>query len=259
MWIRVKDIMVDPDVQRRLRTSWAQEIASQFDPDRMRVVVVSRRDDGYFVIDGQHRLAALKLMGYEDQLVDCSVFDRRSRSTPEVKRDDARLFLDMNHTLAQRPIEAFLKRITAEEPVACAVNRIVIDNELHIGTFGTATVSCVSALEAVYRGAGTGKNTPAALSSTLSTIVKAWGKEYGNFQGKLVLGIGHVFIRYGKEIEADNLIRKLAFTPGGAAGVIGNAGTLKQIRHKPIDKCVASIVVSLYNKQRRNKLEEWWQ
>jgi ParB-like nuclease domain len=259
-WLRVSSILVDPDVQRTLRKAWAREIADNFDPDRIRVIVVSYRADGkYYVIDGQHRLAALKAMGYDNQLVDCSVFDRRHMSELEVKKEDARLFLELNRVLHQAPIEAFQKAVVAEDPTAVAINRIVVQCGLFVAAGGhQGAVAAVAALRRVYGGCGTGKNTPDVLISTLETIVSAWGRGGANFNQKILNGMGLVFIKYGKHIDRDSFVKKLSLVPGGASSVLGSAGTLSQIRHTDIAKCTASVLVDVYNRGRKDKLESWW-
>jgi hypothetical protein len=259
-WIRVGSILVDPDVQRTLLRQWSREIADNFDPDRIRVIVVSHRADGkFYVIDGQHRLDALKIMGYEDQLVDCSVFDRRHMAEPDVKRADARLFLELNRVLHHAPIEAFQKAVIAEDALAVAINRIVVGAGLFVAAGGhSGAVAAVAALRRVYGGSGTGKNTPDVLVSTLETIVQAWGRASTNFNQKILSGMGLVFIKYGKQIDRESFVKKLSLVPGGASGVMGSAGTLYQIRHTDIAKCMASVLVDTYNKGRKDKLDSWW-
>lgn len=260
-WLRVNSILVDPDTQRTLRKPWAREIAANFDPDRIRVIVVSHRSDGkFYVIDGQHRLEALKLMDYGDQLVDCAVFDRRDLTEHEVKKEDARLFIELNRVLKQQPLEAFQKAVVAEDPTASAINRIVNQCDLFVANTGAlGSVACVAALQRVYTGAGTGRNTPEVLTATLETIIKAWGRAPVNFNQRIVRGLGLVFLKYGKTIDREVFIKKLQFVQGGAVGVLGSAATLSQIRHTDVAKCMASVLVDAYNKGRKQKLDGWWQ
>jgi hypothetical protein len=260
-WLRVNSILLDPDVQRVLRKPWAREIAANFDPDRIRVIVVSHRADGrHYVIDGQHRLEALKLMEYGDQLVDCAVFDRREMSEHEVKKEDARLFIELNRVLKQQPLEKFQKAVVAEDPIAGAINRIVLQAGLAVSNSGAqGCVSCVAALERVYSGSGTGRNTPEVLIATLETIVKAWGRASVNFNQRIVRGLGLVFLKYGKQLDRETFVKKLGQVQGGATGVLGSAATLSQIRHTDVAKCTASVIVDAYNRGRKQKLDGWWQ
>lgn len=263
-WIRVKDILTDPETQRVLRPHWAREIAQDFDPDKLRPVVVSQRADGnYYVIDGQHRLGALKLMGYGEQLIECDVFDRRHATPAEVRKLDARLFLDLNHTLSQAPLEKFLKRINAEEPVPVAVAKIVSGNGLRIATGPTnGHIACVAALERIYLGCGSGKHMPSALAATLSTIIGAWGNAATNFNAKLVAGLGLAYVRHGRALEKEQaaFVSKLAQYPGGATALIGQAGVFYSIRNMQFDKCMAAVLIEVFNQKRpaKSKLDAWW-
>lgn len=258
--VRVSEMHVDPVTQRKLKRSWAQEIAENFDPDRLRVIVLSLRADGkYYIVDGQHRIEALRLMGYGDQLVDCDVFDRRGMVAEDVQREDAKLFLELSKTLAQKPLRAFQLAVVAEQAVECNIDRIVKALDLAVAP-GSApgSVSAISALRRVYAGAGTGRSNPDALHRTLQVILRAWGREASNFNGKIINGLGLVQVRYGANLDQDVLVKKLAAHPGGAAGLIGSAGTLYSIRHTDIAKCMASVIVDIYNKGRKEKLEGWW-
>jgi hypothetical protein len=256
----VDSIIKDPDVQRELRKPWAREIAANFDPDRIRVIVVSLRADGhYYVVDGQHRLEALKLMEYGAQLVDCAVFDRSKMSEQDAKREDARLFLELNRVLKQQPLEAFLKAVVAEDPTANAINRVVRQCDLFIANTGAqGSVACVGALQKVYAGSGTGRNTPDVLLATLETIVRAWGRAPTNFNQGIIRGMAMVYMKYGKAIDRALFVKRLQLVQGGAVGVVHNARTLADIRHTDVSKCMASVLIDAYNKGRKQKLDGWW-
>lgn len=72
-WLRA-DTLLLPAYQRARMSSWAKAIARDFDPDRLDPLRVSRRKDGDYVIDGQHRLIAVRdMLGWHDQNVPCEV------------------------------------------------------------------------------------------------------------------------------------------------------------------------------------------
>lgn len=83
----VKSIKVDRSYQRDLRNSYLR-IASEFDPRLLGAISVSNRGTGakpdYYVIDGQHRLAALTELGITT--VDAIVYSGLS------VEDEARMF-----------------------------------------------------------------------------------------------------------------------------------------------------------------------
>jgi hypothetical protein len=80
-WLLVGDLERAPDPWGRpVRIADARQIAVAFDPDALGALAVWHRPDlpvgrgQYVIIDGQHRWAALRLMGYEDQRVPCLVY-----------------------------------------------------------------------------------------------------------------------------------------------------------------------------------------
>ncbi len=48
---------------RPLRKAHLRDIVDNFNPDLLLPIVVNKRQDGYFIIDGQHRTSALKALG----------------------------------------------------------------------------------------------------------------------------------------------------------------------------------------------------
>ena len=59
------DRIVTEEYQRVLNMKNVNGIVRDFDPARLGVLVVNHRADGtYAILDGQHRLAALRRMGY---------------------------------------------------------------------------------------------------------------------------------------------------------------------------------------------------
>lgn len=60
--ISTEDVIVDDSYQRHLSEKWAKEIARGFDPEKFGKPKVARRANGkYAIIDGQHRIAALRI------------------------------------------------------------------------------------------------------------------------------------------------------------------------------------------------------
>lgn len=58
------DLIVICNYQRPISQSRVDRIAAAFDPAKLGVLVVNRRNDGsYAILDGQHRLSALRSMG----------------------------------------------------------------------------------------------------------------------------------------------------------------------------------------------------
>ena len=71
-----RNIIVNSEYQRELSTQRVRSIVSSFNPNLVNPIKVSHRDGKYYVFDGQHTLAALKLLnGGADVVVDCKVYE----------------------------------------------------------------------------------------------------------------------------------------------------------------------------------------
>lgn len=255
-WIPIADVEVDMDAQRPLGMAWVKAHEADFDPEQIGYVVVNRRSNGkVYVIDGQHRLALLRQVGWGDQQVQCEYFEGLTQA------EEAELFLARNDRKAVQTFAKFRVAVTAKDETACDIDRIVrFQNLVVADQEKEGHIVAVKALSRVHGGAGINvKDGPAALARTLKTIQKAWGRAPSSFNGKIIEGIGLMQLRYNGGIEQDALANKLAPFPGGAAGLLGKAKSLRELRGHPLHSCVASILVDVYNKGRRSgKLEDWW-
>jgi hypothetical protein len=256
-WIPVAELRIDPEGQRKLCKAWVKEKAKNFDPDKMGLIVVNRRSDGsYYVMDGQHRVAVILELGWDDQLVECELYEGLS------PQEEALKFLGRNDKRSVQPYDNFRVRLRAKEPIACDIRNIVGGQGLKVSNNGdgAASVSAVVALERIYRGAKISqKDGPKALEDSLKIIIESWGKESSNFAGMLLEGIGLVRLRYGSKIDNSVLVKKLAKMSGGAAGLIGKGRASKDIHGQSIPRNIAAVIVDSYNRNKRSaKVESWW-
>src|SRR3974390_904680 len=60
-WVPLAQLRVNPLAQRDLNPARVAKLAAAFDPELMDAPTVNHRGDLYYLIDGQHRIAALKL------------------------------------------------------------------------------------------------------------------------------------------------------------------------------------------------------
>ncbi len=257
-WVNIAEIKVDPRVQRRLNAAFVDKLAQEFDPDVFGTITVNIRDDGTVsCVDGQHRVAALRQLGWDDQKVECEV--HRSLDL----RQEATLFWKKNGERKKVTVlELFLKRIVSQEPLATAINDIVARLGLRIYDAGDTpgAISCVAALERIYTGRALRLKEfqPRALDSTLRIALGAFGKTRTAVHGDLLLGLSLVVVRYGKEIDHAKLIAKLASSDGGALGLIGKARGLRGSLGGTLYENMAEVVVELYNRgMRDHKIKPW--
>src|SRR5215470_2943638 len=78
-WLRISELHFDPRINRTVKPSRVKTIVGEFDSDALGIIFVSKRAEGdYLVVDGQHRILALKEMGWGDQRVQCKVYPNLS-------------------------------------------------------------------------------------------------------------------------------------------------------------------------------------
>src|SRR5215216_1774202 len=84
--VALDDLKIDLAAQRSLVGSRVRKLTARYDPILIGELLVSKRPDGYYVMDGHHRLAAAQNQnGNAPSTLKCEVFTGLSRA------DEARL------------------------------------------------------------------------------------------------------------------------------------------------------------------------
>ncbi len=245
-WVTVSDIEVSPLAQRDLRPGWAAQIAAEFDPDRLTPPLVSKRDGKYYVIDGQHRVEAMRLMGWGDQQVQCWVHDALSEA------QEADLFLWHNQRKAVQAFDKFRIAVVAGREQETDIDRIVRAAGLKIASAkGDGGIGAVTSLERVYR------HGPKVLARTLKIVRDAYGD--AGMDGQIIQGVGLVCARYNGELDDNKAVARLGSARGGVGGLTSKANVLRKATNKPVPHCVAAAVVDTINAGKGGKkLPNWW-
>ncbi|MBL7487130.1 DUF6551 family protein [Frankia sp. AgW1.1] len=248
------DIRINRDVNmpRVLR------IKENFKADALGVITVSKRIGPrgaatYVVIDGQHRVRALTLMGWSKEPVDCRVFHDLDLA------GEAQQFIVLNTFAKPTVLDNFRIRVVGGDPLAVEVNKIIEANGLVAANVGTRACRAVRACEDVYTGRilrGADED-PNRLQLTLSTLVGAYGYERDTTHVTLVAGMGMFFARYGDQVIVPSLTEKLAKS-GTPGTLIGKAKSLRDsLNYNKIGDATAQIITNIYNSKRRQQLAEW--
>jgi len=245
--IKISELRIHPIAQRRILQATLTRIINDLDLDAIGVIHVVQYpidgDGALWVVDGQHRVAALKHHGLEDWVVDVQLHN-------EVKSnaDASNLMLKLMDRASLNAYDKFRNELTAGNPVAVGTSAIVraaglkIHNQVRDGN-----VSAVSALKRVYS-----LDDGDSLRIALEVLTSAWGHTAAAVEGKLIEGVGAVYAKYNNgELDRDILVKKLAKFPGGPSNVLGTAKSLKGVQSGTLRRHVAAVVVSVYNKGRK--------
>lgn len=256
-WVPLAAISTDHRVNTRtFDPVWVEKkLAEGFDPDGIGVPIISHRGTGTYVwLDGQNRGELMRRAGWGDQKIQCRVFYSLTLA------QEASLFLVHNDNRRVQAIYKFLARVTAGEPTAVAITRIAERVGWKIGDQnGDGRISAVASLDKVFvldkKGDMPGGD---VLELALRIVTQAWGYKSESVDGRILLGFGLLFNRFGDAIDRSVLVKKLAEFPAGASGVIGKARGMQQFQGGTVAHCVAEVVVTAYNARRRsNVLPDW--
>lgn len=246
--LRVSDLIVDPHIQRSVDRIRAGAMATDLDMDAVGVITVSRRTNGsYHIIDGQHRVEALRLAGGEGEKVHCRIFSNLS------VEDEARMFRLLNNSKSLQALDKFRVRVVEGEEVAVFISDVLTRYGWKVTpASGEGCFTAVVAAERVYHRDYT------AVERTIATVTRAWGHDSASADGRIIEGLGLVYARYGETCDDNDVVERLAKYAGGANRLIGNARGIRDIYRISVASAVADIVVELYNQRRKTKALAPW-
>lgn len=236
-------LKVDPRVQRTLVAAKVQRITKDFYPDALGMLEISRRADGDYIIDGQHRVAALIAMDLGEWECDCHVHHGLTLA------EEAGMFRVLNQTTPATAFDNFTKGVIQGNADCVAVNTIVTEAGLRVSSLpSNGCVAAVKKMCDLYAK----PNGAQALVATFAVITQAWGTDRNGLDGQIIAGLGTVLLRYGGEVELSVLARKLAKRDGGPLALIGKARGLRNLRGGTVSSAMAEIIVGEYNSGRRS-------
>lgn len=249
-WVRLGDLHVSPRAQREFKQAWADHLHSEFDPEKFEPPHINQRGERKYIVDGQHRIAALKgwLGGeWENQQVQAWTYELPTEQL------EARLFLHLSRNRkALNAFEDFRIALTAKEPVETDIERLVEANGQAISRRRTEGIGAVGTLRRVYK-----RSDPETFAKTIRIIDGAYATP--GFETAVIDGVSLLCQRYNGELDESIAIDSLADVHKGVKGLINNAYLHKEKLGKPLNQCVAAAAVDAYNKGRRSgKLPGWF-
>jgi len=249
-FIRLGAIAIPLHAQREFKPHKSASILAEFDLDFFGLPVVSERRGTYYLVDGQHRIAAIKEWigaGWEDQRIECRVY------TGLTEAEEADLFDRLNDQMAVTAFDRFRVRVNAKRPEECDIKRIVERERLCISRDKIpGAIGAVTTLIRIYRRAN-----EKVLAKTLRLIRDAYGDP--GFEAVVLDGIAHLVQRYDGLLEDIAAAKTLANVHGGVKGLINRAEVLHKQTGSGKAHCVAAAAVDVLNAKRGGrKLPSWW-
>lgn len=247
-WVSLSLTAINPKAQRPQDEEFVDHIVANFDPEQVGYPVVSHRDGKFYIIDGQHRIAAIKLWNESDKIsIECRVYEGLS------SEEEAEMFLRNNDKKTVPTFTRFQVATEANWAVEVEINKIVKQCGLKVSQ-GKApgSISAVTTLRRVYDRAGA-----TGLAKTLLLIRDGFG-DVG--MGSTVIDAMALIVqRYGDQIDGEIFIKKMASTHGGLTGVLNRAAVIQNTTGRSKANCVAAAIIDAYNtRQGGKKLTTWW-
>lgn len=251
-WVPLIDMQVNRLAQRELNQTRVEKIAAEMELEQLGNPTVNRRDESFYIIDGQHRVEAYKLWNgegsWEGQSLQCWTYEGLS------EKEEAEMFLRLNDVLVVATFEKFRVGVRAGRVEESDIDRIVRAQRLRISRErGNGSIRAVGTLQKVHRlGAGT-------LARTLRLVRDAYGD--AGLEAAVIEGFGLLCHRYNGELDDDAAVRKLSAANGGINGLLNAAEKLRLQTGNPRAHCVAAAAVDIYNRAPRDgrkRLQSWW-
>jgi hypothetical protein len=201
--VPLNKLLVDHDYQRSLREKFVAEAKKDFQPILIGVPEVSRRADGTnFVLDGQHRIELLKVMGFK--AITCHVHDGLSQ------QQEAYFFRFYNRKRAQiTAYEDYRAALVEGEHLHLEIEKIVTGRGLKVAQYSsTKTISSVWQLrKMIGYGSNTDMGNPSRLARVLDLSIGSWANEPNLFEGEVLDALFYMVRKYDKLDDAHAIKR----------------------------------------------------
>lgn len=239
--------------QREFRKAHGDRIAADLDLNKLGFPILNHRDKLFWILDGQHRIYALKQFGFSDSdVVTCEVYEDLSDA------EMAEIFLGRDARRAISTYDKFHVACTAGHSRENSIRRVVEANGLKVGRRKEEnTIGAIVALGKVYDRSG-----DVVVGQVVRALKHAFAGDPIGFSPELIEGIGLVFNRYNGKTNEKELAARLAATPHGVRGLLRRVESQRERTGNQKSQCVAATVVDIYNKalspRSSERLPDWW-
>lgn len=239
--IPIDSIHIDPSYYRSLNYTRVRDWkTNQWDAIAAGSIAISFRPDGYYLLDGQHRIELARQVGRTHVLA--LVYYGLSY------REEITHFLRMNGSRSQpSPIDRFRARLAEGDESALAVQEIATRYGFRFSTWhGSSTLAdarvleAVSLVERVYR--------MGVLDKVLRTITESWPGNATAKIGSFLRALGWTYSRF-PQIEIPEFVERLQTQVPDV--LIGRARTDAHRYRTTVDRELLVAFTGIYNQGRR--------
>lgn len=243
-------LSIDPKIQREANRVQINKIKRRPNAQALGTLTISIRvdKDGFeierVILDGQQRWTAVQELGWDVMMNACI---HKGLTTAE----EVQLFLDLNDKVSVAAWEQFKVELQGNDPQPKQI-KAILDN-LGIPLGGPSGFVAVGAARRI----ADKPNGLIHLGWALSTLQAVYGKVEGArsgkskrahvYDGRVVEGFAMFHAAYAPRIKDDRLQRILIEWERGLSGLIGDAGTMLEMRGGAWPINVADVLVRRWN------------
>jgi hypothetical protein len=175
------------DYQRSTNPTQVKNITENFDEARLGTLTVSQRGGKYYIIDGAHRLAALRNLKFTHAV--CLIL------TGLTHEQEAEYFCAQKiNNRPLRPYDLFKGGLIAGDEMCLRINETVKSNNFKIG-YASKNFYQIGALDTLFTIAGLFGYE--ILDDTLCLIANTWAGIARATSGEVLMGVAEFVSRYG--------------------------------------------------------------
>jgi hypothetical protein len=252
--IDVDLLRVDPEVQRDFNEARVQKIVDEFSTSGLGVIVVSIRADGVpYVVDGQHRLLAVRRLPRETapRTLTAEIF------TGIAREDEALLFRLRNNAQRPSPLESFRVEFMEGNSSVHAMEEILneVGRSARSGQDKYVSFHAVTTLRRLY------DRDPDNLQLTLKVINQVWGRLPESTSGTVLSGFADFLYAYRETFDMSSFLVRLGSPERGYTtpeNLLIAARALRPTLRRPLAWVVSYLLVDVYNyKLIKHVLPDW--
>ena len=247
--VKPADLMVDLSYQRDVNKIKVANIIKNYNPNAIGVVTLSIRENGdLYIIDGQHRVEALKQLGYGNTDINAIVFFDLTIE------DEARLFVIMNESRTKpKKSDLYKASIKSGDVELIELNNMLNRNNICVGDKpGDGVIRAIGTLHKVNNKIGI-----INLEKVIKVLLSANGNNSTSFQAEYITAVSTIIVKY-KNVDTDRLALAIKKLGEPSLAIAKSHMIASDVKFVTKSITLSSMIIDNYNyKLTKNKIDKY--